>query len=367
MSKFNDIKYMNDVIDTDVLLVEYNKNKMYINKLIEKDPKTLVNILWKILTNDKYCMIQMNKENMNDNVISCVNCQNIIELTTENLYDLFKFNDDYMMITSCELSLIYLKYVTNNKIKGDNFTIKILVTFYIEHLFKNSKIPHALNMITSYICNHVGYSLYKMPTIEGNLYALSSLVETLDYDILNSIMYSIMIQLIVIFNELHKIKFSFGNPTINAFLFDSKKCNYVYDNFMIESDYTMILSDLSKSSMMVNNVLFFPECNKINNIVNNNFIDIGYQLKDNHYIIHDYLIDGIMDYVKYKLPTSVDFYLVILSMVQDPTVYDIIINNEKCNKLWNLIWSGQTIDIKSNSLKNIKLHLNPTNYILTNL
>jgi hypothetical protein len=245
MSKFNDIKYMNDVIETDILLVEYNKNKNYIIKLIENDPKKLVNMIWKTLTNDKYCTVNMNKNNLTNNtetdVVSCIHCDNLLEYVGEDLYDLFLIDNNTMMITSVEVRNAYLRLVTNNKVKGDNFTVKILVTFYVEHLFKNAKIPHGLNMITSYICNHVGYSLYHMPTVNGELFALSSLVDTLDKNKLNNIMYGIMIQIIVIFHELQKIKYSSGNPSINAFLFSDTVCKYEYDGFLIECDYTMVL------------------------------------------------------------------------------------------------------------------------------
>jgi hypothetical protein len=370
MSKFNDIKYMNDVIETDVLLVEYNKNKNYIVKLIENDPKKLINNVWKILNNDKYCMVNMNKENLlQDDVISCVHCDNLLEYVGDDLYDLFPLLEHYMMITATEVRNAYLRQVSGNKIKGDNFTVKVLTTFYIEHLFKNAKIPHALNMITSYRCNNVGYSLYSMPTVKGELFALSSLVDTLypeDPLKLNDIMYGILIQLIVIFNELQKINFSFGNPSINAFLFSDKVCKYEYAGFLIECDYTMVLSDLSKSSMVVNNVLYFPECNKVNGVINNNFMTNNFTVKDKQYVIHEYLLDGVMNYTKYNLPSSADFYLTIVSLAQDPIVYDIIMNNEKCHKVRDLIWSQQIIDL-NDPLRNTQLHMNPSEYVFNNL
>lgn len=372
MSKFNDIKYMNDVIETDVLLVEYNKNKQYIIKLIENDPKKLATMIWKTLTNDKYCTVNMNKDNVTQqdaecDIVSCIHCDNLLEYVGDDLYDLFTIVEgEHAMITTTDVRNAYLRMVTNNKVKGDNFTVKILVTFYIEHLFKNAKIPHGLNMITSYICHHVGYSLYSMPTVHNELFALSSLVDTLDDVKLNDIMYGIMIQIIVIFHELHKVQFSCGNPSMNAFLFSDTPCKYEYDGFLIECDYTMVLSDLSKSSMVVNNVLYFPECNKMNSVINNNFVNHGHTVKDKKYVVHEYLLDGVMNYTKYMLPSSIDFYLTMLSLADDPIVYDIIMKNEKCRKVWDLMWSEQNINL-DDPLRDTQLHINPTEYILNNL
>lgn len=361
---------MNDVQDIDYLMNEFEQDKDNIVYLAKKNPKELVSSIWnELLAYDNNCHVMM--KNIEED-IACTHCQHMMQMTDMNQYnvgELFKVTygkrkGDSMIIVENEIKHVYLKWVSNNKIKGDNFTIKILVTWLVEDLFTSAGLPHALQMVTSFICNHVGYSLYKMPNVKGELCTFGMVLEQKKKD---AVVYGILLQLVVIMNELEKVSFSFGNPSINAFLFDGKVCDYDYQKKEIKCPFTMVLSDMSKSSLKINNVLLFPN-NSINSVMNNNFMDSGYKsVANDKYIIKDYLFDIVFDKVKYQLP-SIDFYLILLSMTEEPIFMEVVTKNEQCKNLWQLIWGEKVVnEYDFTILKDVELYKNPMQHILNNL
>lgn len=366
--KYHHLKYMNDVHDVDYLLDEFDTDKDHIVNLLKTNPNEVVISIWNdLLAQDNGC--HTNLKNI-EHDIACTHCQHMmqmVELGNYNIGELFSITlgkrlGDRMIIVDNETTNVYLKWANKNKIKGDIFTVKILVSWLVEDLFHRSDIPHAIHLITSFICNRVGYSLYKMPTVKGELCTFEMLS---DAKKVNAVIYGILMQLIVIMNELQKVQFSFGNPNINSFLFSDIPCNYEYKKNDIVCPYTMVLSDLSKSSLKVNNVLLFPDSNKVASIINNNFNDIRYKSKGDKYIIEEYVFDTIFDKIKYQFP-GIDFYLILLSMKNYPIFVNAIEKDESCKKLWTLIWGDNISNDGYDALK-LELHKDPTNYVLANL
>lgn len=369
-NKYHHLKYMNDVQDIDYLLDEFEQDKDLITHLLKTKPDKLTHEIWtELLANDNNCHV--NLKNI-EHDIACTHCQHmmqIVDLATYNVGDLFnitmgKKTGDRMIIIENEINNVYLKWASKNKLKGDNFTVKILITWMVEDIFHRADLPHALKMITSFICNHVGYNLYKIPTVKGELCTFEML---LDKKKVGDIVYGALMQLVVILNELNKYQFSLGNAHINSFLFNDTKCNYEYNKNDIVCPYTIVLSDLSKSSLVVNNVLLFPESNKVMGIMNNNFNDIRYKsINNDKYVIDEYVFDTIFDKIKYQIP-SIDFYLILLSMREYPVFLETIKKDERCKKLWSFVWGDSTITDEYTILKEIELYKNPMQHILNNI
>lgn len=369
--KYHHLKYMNDVQDIDYLLDEFEIDKDHIVNLLKTKPNEVTSSIWNdLLAQDNGC--HSNLKNM-EHDISCTHCQHmmqIVDLSNYNIGELFSVTigkrlGDRMIIIDSEIGPTYLKWTSKNKLKGDNFTVKILVTWMVDDVFHRSDIPHGLNLVTSFICNHVGYSLYKMPTVKGELCTFDML---LDKKKVNDIIYGVLMQLIVIMNVLGNVAFSFGNAHINSFLFSDIPCNYEFKKNDVVCPYTMVLSDLAKSSVMVGNVLLFSESNKVSTIMNNNFNDVRYKSKGDKYVIEEYVFDTIFDKIKYQFP-SIDFYLILLSMTAYPIFVNAIEKDDKCKKLWELVWGDNANTLKDgyDALREVELHKDPTNYVLSNL
>lgn len=367
-NKYHHLKYMNDVQDIDYLLDEFEIDKDHIVNALKTNPNEVINDIWtELLAHDNNCHVNLRNV---EHDIACTHCQHmmqIVDLANYNVGELFsitlgKRKGERMIIVENDITQLYLKWASKNKIKGDNFTVKILVTWLVEDLFHRADLPHAIKLITSFVCNHAGYTLYKMPTVKSELCTFDML---LNGKKVADIVYGVFMQLVVIMNELKNVQFSLGNAHINSFLFSDSKCNYEYYKKDIVCPYTMVLSDLSKSSIMVNKVLLFPESNKVMGIMNNNFNDIRYKsINDDKYIIEEYVFDTIFDKIKYQIP-SIDFYLILLSMKEYPIFVETIKKDERCKKIWSFVWGDKINDNDDYTiLKEIELYKNPMQQIL---
>jgi hypothetical protein len=330
------INNLNNVQSVDELLQEYKLKNKNIVDLLEKNPDELVKNNWLYI--DNTCQMQMGKyDNDLTSDFMCLNCQQVEHFVSLDEYEIgapFAFKD---IMTETKLDSTYLRWVAEDKIKGDNFSIKILVTLYLDKVFSSKKLPHAIKLHNSFICNHSGYTLYTLPNVNQEVCNFECLLQ-----IDTKCIYGILLQLIVIFKELDKC--CLGNPSIDAFLFDHKACSYTYEKKTIKCPYTIILSDLAKTSVTINNILFLPEYNYIHNIINHNFNKcVDYKTsKDtqNTYTINTECFNEYFDNIKYKFP-YIDFYLTLLSMARYEVFYNYVKNNKECQMLWAAIWNNQ--------------------------
>lgn len=357
--KYHNINNFNEVKSIDDLLDQYENDKATVIKLIEENTTELLNTIYTFLSIDNTCRKNLNKNNQYAD-FSCTRCEELSHIFD---FDTYELNEPYiiqsgklqglsLIVIENKIDELSLKW-TNNKIKGDNFTIKILITWYIEHLFKCNNIPHALNLYTGFICNNKGYLLYKIPIINNEICNFDCIIEQ-KCNI--NIVYGILLQILVIFNELNKINFSYGNPVCSSLLFEEVPCdyNYIYDNinYNIKSEYTVKISSLDKSSITVNNIDIFPVCHQINSIINNNFmVKCTDTTNECMFKINPRFLNSTFNHLKYTSPKSIDFYLLIISMMFNEDFFNIVINNEKCYGIWKCIWNDQH-KIVENKIKN---------------
>ncbi len=323
--KYHNINHLENICNIDSLMNEYQKDKLHILDLLKNNPTKLN--LWELLGNDTNCRRKMK----NDSDFACSNCTNISKIINlDYIGEPFTCGNIDLLLTETKVTRPYLH--VDKKIKGDAFTLKILFLWLIQDTLTT---PNFIELKTAFICNHVGYLLYKAPTINHQL---------CDFDNLKKIdLYGILSQIIVIFNELKKINFILGNPSIYSFLFDEKACDYNYQNINIKSDYTLCIADVSQSSAIINGKQITVD--HIGELHQNNYIkyieikEDQYKLK-NHYTIED---------VKKK--QGLDFYLILSSILNTNVIID-----DKSQLIFN------QLDIKN--FPNIWLYKDPVQIVL---
>lgn len=337
-----------DNINSDYILKEYNYDKQKIINMLDH-PQELIKHMWHdLISIDHSCRFKMKKGHLDTEFI-CINCQNMNIIMSEPNKP-FKLHDSTYIVSETQVTKPFLNL--NKNIKGDPFTMKILLTWYIETVFNKLNIP-AIKLETGFICGNHGYLLYKAPVINNQLCNIDCLLDTVDKKILIENSYGLLCQFIVIYDVLKDIKFNLGHSNKYSFLMDDKPCSYIYKNKTIECKYTVYLADLSYSSVKINNVQY-----SVDQLIFNN--DKTYERKENQY--------RIKDFVKHNLPLSIDFYLLLSSLVEEDFI-EIIKASPEAYELWKKLWVNHD-DIKvdedreyNEMLQNIWLYDNPTEFL----
>ncbi len=267
----------NKTFTTDALLSSYQDLK---NKVLSLSPTQLTKLWTHYLSNDQHC----------DQCYYCEKLKHIhLNIVVNEPFSVQtgELVDSFLILTRSEIK----KLNVNQNGCVDQFTGKILVTWIIEKVFKNLKLPNYITLHMGWVCNHIGYTLYTAPTVNKQLGTISHFDE------------SLLTQLIVIFDALSPFNFRLGIPNIKSLLVNEKPCSYQYKNKKIISPLTLMLGQLNSSS--------------IQNIKNCQLFNDAYQhclyiLKEDKYKIHHFDIGD-----KHHYPASIDFYLLLLSVKED--------------------------------------------------
>jgi len=334
------INHWDSIITSDLILEEYHKNKSLIIDYLQHNPQELINHMWHdLLTIDNTCRVKINKGDLDSEFI-CIHCKNMQLLILDNpIGEPFKIltgslTDQSMIITENKINLPHLQWMHKNLIRCDQFTMKILTTWYIENLFTKLKIPTII-LYCAYICNNTGFLLYNIPTINNELCTLDQLFNVLDEHELIDIIDSLLLQILIIFDILKNNNVSLGHCDRMSFLVNNNSCEYSYQFNNITVDikcpYTIYLSNLSSSHLKINNIEYTSKLS--NQLMIDKFVNKLYQTKNNTFKIHNYDFN-----LKHKYPLSIDFYLFLSSFLEDPYIYHIIKSNEKAFTIWKKLW-----------------------------
>lgn len=335
MNKYN-INHWDSIINNDLILEEYHKQKTLILDYLYTQPDELVKHIWHdMLTIDHDCRVKINQGDLDSEFI-CINCKNMQLFIIDNpIGEPFKvltgdLTDQSMIITETKVTVPQLQWINKNTIKGDQFTMKILLTWYMEDLFVKLGIPSIL-LYCAFICHDSGFLLYKVPTVNNELCTFEKLLDTLDEEILIKHIDGLMMQFIVIFDILKNNNVCLGQPNITSFLVSDKPCDYEYKNHTVKCDYTVYLSNLSGSHVKINNIEFSSKTS--NQLMIDKFANKLCQLKKDCYKINNYDCN-----LKHKYPASLDFYLFLSSLLETPYVYHIMKSNENAFNMWKKCW-----------------------------
>lgn len=369
----------------DKLFNNYRKDIDLIYNLIVNDPDKLMSIIWSqesplcIDTNCRCCMGYGDRRS----AFSCSQCKNISKIKDFRNLDLtFKIqcginNGKQIIILPHEIPNLFICYDTKNSEKyksymiqncdciidedlrficSDSFTNRMLIMSAITKIFRDKKLPHTMNLYTSFICGDKGYSMLENPTI-GSLNDLHKISEyhtkpeNMCSAFLSKITKTIITQLVITLNELSHISFSHGNPSIESLVFGDEHVSYKYDNFNVNGDITLKIVNFWKSSATFSKTRYFSdniksqlhlECNvlipKIQiTMINNN----------KYYKIDHNNIDILISMNNSGIPVflgSFDLYCFFVSLMCDQSFYMSIIKDNDLHLLWKSIWLNEDLD-----------------------
>lgn len=148
-------------------------------------------------------------------------------------------------ISSCGLEGIVK---AKSYIASDYWLNEILISWYIEKLFKEEEIPHINPIIIGYVCGSSGYTV----DCDG----VNRLIDMTDVTEDDAI--SILLQLGAIFTCLKKHKFIHGTCTIDKLGFTNVPCGYKYRGQNIKGRFTLYIRGFHLSSINIGDTRLIP-------------------------------------------------------------------------------------------------------------
>ncbi len=279
------------------------------------------------------------------------------------IFKVISYENIYPNINIIDLNnKIYKKYIITDK-----FTNIILSNLYIKSILEYYSIPGIKNVLTGFICGNNGYILADEP----NILSLDEFIDIhIDSDDLNknsTIIYGLLLQLFSIMSILSEYSVSIFNISNKTFNFIYYNINYVYDGVTISNNISLVLN-LSDGCAI--DILNNSNINKYRlyqkNIVSDNLTSSNpFTLtKSNHKYLscNDkgicknttkcfYRInDGEQNYTMSKLilnkyrnigfieNSSFEAYLLFITLMINPTIYNIIINTPFLLNIWIGLW-----------------------------
>lgn len=396
----------------DTLMSRYKEDREKVVSMIKNSPDELIKNVWKpggALAIDNKCMCRMGKGEERS-PFSCAQCKNLRRLIDFRLggvetpfqIECGEMVGKSLIVASSEINTPFIKWddesarkarifvqqyhnlticgtpnINNSRcITGDSFTIRSLILWMIHDLFLENGLPHIPTMHTAFICRGMGYSLYDMPTI-GTLSSLKKLKK-----LKASVVRTIITQLLVILLELSKVNFSHGTPSMHALIFNKEPVSYLYEEFHVEGEVTVQISDLWNASATFNNVHYFPKSVKsLIYLEKSMFVPEITTRKVSMSHCHDlealdegapvvcpttlticpdsttYSVCKPSSVTLYKLtnntidiynairhigfplyPGSFDFYCFMVSLMCEKSFYDCVTNDNKLYRLWSMMW-----------------------------
>lgn len=401
MKPYNELGCCDQTLGVDNLLKRYSEDRKKIYKLMIKDVDTLIGNIWSndsILSIDNKCLCQVGKKPLATYICSqCHNLKRLIDFGSQGVNEIFEiecgkkegakmmvknydvknpgiFVDNFALKKSKEYlnkhsSLLVCGTPEFDNVicySGDYFTISSLISIYLQEHFSKMNLYHIAPVHSSFICHYKGYQICELPDI-GKFFDLVKNKKYLSGGKLEkSVLRGIILQLLVIYNELSKLYFSHGNPTLNSLLFSSKPCKYVYEGIEINCPVTVMLDDFYHSSLTVkdkNHSRFFSKSAEDEiNIKKSSFspnikiieTEIMYSTekgtKEFGGNFNFYKLEGdtfeIFNTMRHLgLPfftSSYDFYMIILSLYLRPEVD--MSSDSLLQNIWSLLWLKEDLD-----------------------
>ena len=305
-----------------------------IYKWIINDPSMLVDYLYgKCLSMDKHCQVRMS--NIHSDLM-CEHCENM-DLVLPDYSKINKqFPITYGELLGQHLILTKTHHVVQPKLNYkhntlicDPFTLRMLVNILVQHMLTEAQVPH-VPFLAAFVC-HYGYMLYNVPVHQEELCTLDWFVDTHTDDEITNQIFGLLQQLLVIFDVFDDVVVKLGHPTIQSFLFKPEPCSYYYKNKAIQCPTTLLLSNLTNTSMEVNHLKVMGQDGALN-----------------PFCVTKIREDGDKFYVNqllgcYKYLTSLSFYQVLSSFMKDEVLGPCADKNKEAKALVDQLMIQPTI------------------------
>jgi hypothetical protein len=375
-NKYHDLDCCENNKGVDKLFDNYRKNTNMITDLMANNPDKLMNDIWShasLLCIDVSCQCRLGEGNRRSKY-SCSQCKNIgrikdfrnSELTFSiqcgvnegkkmiilpyKIKKLFLQTDDKTADKASSYLLqhknVKLPSASDRFIVGDEFTNRVLIMLMLTKIFREKKMPTILNLYTAFICGEKGYALMDEPTI-GSLNNLHKITKYHNKDnILDiSVSKTIIYQLITTLDELSYVKFSHGNPSVEALVFGCEKVSYKYNGLWVDGNVTLKIVDMWNSSATFSgNHYFSKNINSELYMECNVFIPQFESLKINdiqYYRLNSDNIDVFIAMNRTGIPIyigSFDLYCFFISLMCDKSFYSSVVKDKKLSFIWESMW-----------------------------
>lgn len=409
--------------DVDDLLEQYDFQKKVIMRELVYKTDDFIDKVWKndgYLIRDNYCQCKVGSGDIYS-PFSCYNCKNLSRLTD---FKSILVNSPFQIecgdntgLTLCIEKFGVVspklswdenvmneakKYLARHSItcgtpkdisslrslRGDPFTIQIMIKWLIEKVFDKIKLTHILKTHNSFICSNNGYNVREHATI-GNFKKLcltkNAIVEdltdgTIVKKLNTKITKGIILQLLSILKTLSIYNFSHGTPSYKSLLFGNEPVNYKMNDLKIVSPVTVYINNFNYSSMTVKNIhlsskttqsdIYLKKAsftsdiatksisnnyceNEINYQRNRNICDISNNATNYYKLTNDTLdVYTNMRHIGFPLFVgSFDFYCFLVSLMCCKKFYNSVHSDEKLHKFWTMLWSSEDILVLEERIK----------------
>lgn len=255
---------------------------------------------------------------------------------------------------------------------GDSFTIKTLINWKLATVSRHVPTCH-----TAFICNNVGYSLCRLPTLGTFENLIDRSVYAPSKRLVSPVVRGIFLQLLSFLDSVEQYGFCHGNPGVRACVFDDKPCGYMYNGCRIECPVTLIISDLWNSSAKFDNIHYFVSdtmtelqtsryyyvptietfksktayCDgQTDTCVDGECDDYTATVctasDDNYYILNNNTAEMFKYIRHYGVPMfvgSFDFYCFIVSFMAHRVFRDTVRADSSLRRLWESMWLPEDI------------------------
>jgi len=194
------------------------------------------------------------------------------------------------------------------------------------------------------------------------------------------IIYEIFKQAMVIVKSLTLYNFFHRDINSNTLLFFSDYCSYIYDNVYVDCPITLKISDLSLSSITINNeIRLYNQSNIIDEEIEKmqykillNIIDeINFCSKNNTYNFKN-IINNFQKYTIYiylmnlgipMFQSSLNVYIIMIILMSYINFYNEFIKSDKLMSIWKKMWNIEDYNILMENIKELHKDINSTSHL----
>lgn len=312
----------------------------------------------------------------------------------------YLYNNIIYQQTKLELTdSSFAKFLSNSTLYSTSSPITnyIMNCIFITNKMTKYKIPNVPDYVWSYQCDKTIKVINKITLtfndiINDSSFQKKNTVATAHTNLnplKDSIVKSILLQLVSSLHFLSKYAFIHGNPNICNLKFSLKNVSYKYDDVLITSPFTLHIQPTVNSS-------FFFESDKSNNIRigyckdDIKESDLTYPIKNREVIVNYYRTDtipnqeiimlpeisnritycyhigeaNIENFTKlmreYSVPimdTSFEFYCYIISLMCEDSFYVSFMEDIHMQRIWYNLWLASEYAILMEDLQQLKLNI----------
>jgi hypothetical protein len=249
--------------------------------------------------------------------------------------------------------LLAQRTAKNNKqevdtyLESDRFTHSTLMSWVLERILSSVKNPGYEKIYNAFICGDRGYLLSRALRPISELNSLPTLSSRLVSGVLS--------QLCVVLLTLDEHDFLHGNPSLSSLRFSAEPFSFVYQQKQISGPITLVMTDLSKSSITVKssgrNLRLVARHEMPNRYAE--ALSLLPALTGNKYTLNQSLISSYshLHTLGIRVCESMEAYCFILALMTSDTLFaDVVLSDANLRSAFNLLWEADQVESVINDI-----------------